>query len=646
MNDKQLLIVDDNTATRYAIRRRLESHGYQVLEAGTGTDGLALLSAHEIDALILDINLPDMSGFDIARLLRANERTALLPIVHVSAASIESGDIITGLDSGADAYLIHPIDPDVLLATLRTLLRVRQTEVALQEREAHFREIFHNISAPIAVIDSQFQIHEANHAFNRLVTDSSCRETLGHCFEPGQDDELDTVRARIRAGKRWTGTLKIRMHESVRLTQWQVAPYRSPDIAMVFVEDVTLRHQKEASQREQLATANDLLAQEVKERVRTEAQLLQARKMDSLGKLTGGIAHDFNNLLTNIIMSLQLLSERIEQGRPENLRRYAEGALASAQSGAALTHRLLAFARQQPLEARPVDINALLGSLEELLRRSIGKHIELGFDLVNGEAIAQADASQLEAAILNLVINARDALPQGGHIRISSEVVDSQADPELADGRYVKIVVHDDGIGIDAEVIDKVFDPFFTTKPIGHGTGLGLSMLYGFAGQSGGIARIRSEVGKFTEVSLLLPAAERVFTCEVPEAEVAGTGRTGHVLIVEDVVAVSAIIAERLTEAGYRCTQTDSVENALALLKGDAPIDILLTDVGLPKMNGRDLAEQARRLRPGLPVLFMTGYTEQARDRDSFVTHDMDILFKPFNVEELLNKFGRLLPSQ
>ncbi len=646
MSDRQLLIVDDNVATRYAMRRRLENHGFKVLEAGNGADGLALLAAQEIDALVLDINLPDMSGFDIARMLRADPKTALLPIVHVSAASIESGDIITGLDSGADAYLIHPIDPDVLLATLRTLLRVRQTEVALQQSEAHFREIFHNISAPIAVIDASFKIHEANRAFSRLITDARCGERLGDCFEAGQDDELEAVGARIRAGKRWTGTLKIRMHGSVRLTQWQVAPYRAPDIAMVFVEDVTIRHQKEVSQREQLATANDLLAQEVKERVRTEAQLLQVRKMDSLGKLTGGIAHDFNNLLTNIIMSLQLLTERIGEGRLDNLKRYADGALASAQSGAALTHRLLAFARQQPLEARPVDINALLGSLEDLLRRSIGKQVELSFDLAPGKAVAQADASQLEAAILNLVINARDALPGGGGIRISSAMIDSQDDPELPDGRYVKVSVHDNGIGIPADVIDKVFDPFFTTKPLGQGTGLGLSMLYGFAGQSGGVARIRSEVGEFTEVSLLLPAAEPAQEFVEPPASSRAIVRSGHVLIVEDVLAVSAIIAERLTEVGYQCTQTDSVENALSLLNGDTPIDILLTDVGLPRMSGRELAEAARHCRPELPVLFMTGYTEQARDRDSFVGENMDILFKPFNVEELLSKFGRLLPGQ
>ena len=646
MSEKQLLIVDDNAATRYAMRRRLENHGYGVLEAENGADGLARLVEHNIDALILDINLPDMSGFDIARRLRSDPRTALLPIIHVSAASIESGDIITGLDAGADAYLIHPIDPDVLLATLRTLLRVRETESALQERDAQFREIFYNISAPIAVIDSTFKVHESNRAFDRLIGDATSRQDLPSCVDAGQDDVLQTMQAGIQAGKRWSGTLRLRFQDAVRLTQWQIAPYRSPDIAMVFVEDVTVRYEQEASQREQLETANSMLANEVKERVRTEAQLLQARKMDSLGKLTGGIAHDFNNLLTNIIMSLQLLCERVDQGRTNDLKRYAEGALTSARSGAALTHRLLAFARQQPLEAKPVDVNRLLGSLEDLLRRTIGKHVSLELMLAPGEAVAQVDAGQLEAAMLNLAINARDALPEGGRIGITSSVLDVRHDAELADGRYVAVTVHDNGVGIAPDVLDKVFDPFFTTKPLGQGTGLGLSMLYGFAGQSGGAVRIRSAVGEYTEVTLLLPAShDDVQQIPAQPAPVSQPG-VGNVLIVEDVLAVSAVVAERLTEAGYHCTQTDNVENALALLRGDAPIDILLTDVGLPRMNGRVLAEEARRVRPALPVLFMTGYAEEARHREKFLATGMDILFKPFAVEDLLEKFSRLLHNR
>ncbi len=643
MTERCLLVVDDNAATRYSIRRRLESHGYRVLEAGNGADGLAMIETQPIDALILDINLPDMSGFDIARRLRAEPRTAVLPVIHVSAASIETSDIINGLDSGADAYLIHPIDPDVLVATLGTLLRVRDTEQALKEREEHFREIFENISAPIAVVDSSFRVHNQNRAFSRLV--ASCPgDSITSCMVDGQDELLDLIQERIKAGKRWTGTAKMHGRGSERITQWQVAPYRPPDLALIFVEDVTERLQKERSQQEQLATVSSQLQNEVRERERTEMQLLQAGKMDSLGKLTGGIAHDFNNLLTSVIMSLELIVERVAAGRHNEVKRYADAALQSAKSGAALTHRLLAFARQQPLEAKPVDLNGLIGSLDDFLRRTIDEGIELTLELAPQPVIAYADGSQLESALINLVINARDALPGGGHIWISTEVVDVKRDPELADGQYVALKVRDNGTGIEPEVLDRVFDPFFTTKPIGKGTGLGLSMLYGFAGQSGGIARVSSTVGQSTEVTLMLPAGQLPSEAAAPvKQSPSAAASCGHILVVEDIIAVSAVISERLTDAGYRCTQTDNVESALALLNGDSPIDLLLTDIGLPRMNGRELAEEARRVRPRLPVLFMTGYAESAKNRENFSEPGVDILLKPFSMDDLLDKLTRLM---
>ncbi|MEH6389197.1 MULTISPECIES: response regulator [Pseudomonas] len=644
MTKRRLLVVDDNAATRYSIRRRLEAHGYLVLEAGNGADGLALIDEESIDALILDINLPDMSGFDIARRLRADPRTAVLPVIHVSAASIETSDIINGLESGADAYLVHPIDPDVLLATLGTLLRVRDTERALKEREEHFREIFENISAPIAVVNSSFQVHNKNRAFSRLI--ASCPgDDISNCMADGQEDLLETVSARIKAGKRWTGTATMRGPFSERITQWQVAPYRPPDLALVFIEDVTERLQKERSQEQRLATVSHQLQHEVKVRERTEAQLLQAGKMDSLGKLTGGIAHDFNNLLTSVIMSLELITERVEAGRYGEIKRYADTALQSARSGAGLTHRLLAFARQQPLEARSIDVNALVGSLDDFIRRAIGENIQLVMELAPSPVVAYADGSQLESALINLVINARDALPNGGEICISTEVVTVERDPELADGRYAALKVRDNGIGIAPEVLDKVFDPFFTTKSVGKGTGLGLSMLYGFAGQSGGVARLCSEVGEFTEVMLLLPVGEEIHQAAEVEGNPARATTSGHILVVEDIIAVSAAITERLTDAGYQCTQTDNVESALALLHGDAPIDLLLTDIGLPRMSGHELADEARRVRPNLPVLFMTGYAESAKDRNQFSQPGTDILMKPFNLDELLAKLLRLMTS-
>ena len=639
----RLLIVDDNAATRYALRRRLDSHGYQVLEAGTGSEGLAKIRDEQIDALILDVNLPDMSGFDIVRLLRADSRTALLPVIHVSAASIQSDDVITGLDAGADAYLVHPVDADVLLATLRTLLRVRDTERALRESEARFREIFTHVSAPIAVLDAQLKVHECNHAFALLIQDNRNPDRLDECFAVGQRAELDQLRQHLAAGTRWKDTLVMQVQGQPRDTEWQLSPYREQGLCLAFVEDVTEHRHRERSHLALLDDANTQLAREVAEHARTEAQLLQLQKMDGLGRLTGGIAHDFNNLLTGIITSLELIRKRIDEGRTEKVRVYAEAALNSATSAASLTHRLLAFARQQPLDTRPVDVNQHVQSLEELLGRTIGERIDLRLHLSSQPAIALVDPVQLESAVLNLVINARDALPNGGHIWVDTATIRVDDDPNLADGSYVTISVRDDGVGIAPALLDKVFDPFFTTKPVGQGTGLGLSTIYGFARQSGGHVAIRSMTGRGTTVTLMLPASSQPAIVGTPRKPPGHRGAGEQVLIVEDMASVRQSVAEVLSDAGYRCTLAEDVEQALEHLRSEPGLELLLTDVGLPSMSGRELADMARLYRPTLPVLFMTGYAQTALDRQSFLGAGMDMLVKPFQIDDLLEKVRHML---
>lgn len=634
--DVRLLIVDDNDATRYALRRRLERHGYQVHEADTGGEGLALIANEQPDALILDVNLPDMSGFDIVRRLRADPLTALLPVIHVSAASIQTGDIITGLDAGADAYLIHPVDPDVLLATLRTLLRVRDTENALRESEARFREIFVNVSAPIAVLDANFKVHECNRAFTQLIEDNRNPQQLDECFADNQQAMLDELRLRLVAGERWQGLLNMRVHGQLRETEWQLSPYRAAGLSLVFVEDVTEHRHRERSHLAQLNDATSQLA-------RTEAQLLQVQKMDALGNLTGGIAHDFNNLLTGIITSLELIQKRVAASRLDKVQFYAEAALNSAMSAASLTHRLLAFARKQPLDTRPVDINERIGSLEELLMRTMGERIALKLELTTHPAIAMVDPGQLESALLNLVINARDALPHGGHVWITTYTARSSGDPNLADGSYVALAVRDDGTGIEHTLLDKVFDPFFTTKPLGQGTGLGLSSIYGFARQSGGNASIRSVAGRGTEVTIMLPASSDPVSVQASSIAVDLQGAGEHVLLVEDIASVRMFVAEVLEDAGYRCTQCGDVETAQMHLQDGARFDLLLSDIGLPYMDGRELARQARIQRPTLPVLLMTGYAAGAVNRQLFLDDSMDILLKPFQIHELLEKVKRTL---
>jgi CheY-like chemotaxis protein len=304
---------------------------------------------------------------------------------------------------------------------------------------------------------------------------------------------------------------------------------------------------------------------------------------------------------------------------------------------------LLAFARQQPLDTRAVDINAHVRSLEDLLRRTIGERIVLKLDLTSKAAIALVDSSQLESAILNLVINARDALPKGGTILINTYAMHSHGDAKLADGAYVALSVKDDGVGIDHSVIDKVFDPFFTTKPLGQGTGLGLSTIYGFARQSAGDVHIRSLVGHGTEVTLMLPAGTQLPVVAEPVSDALQPGAGEHILIVEDTASVRMFVNELLVDNGYNCTQAADIETALAILKSDASIDLLLSDVGLPQMSGRELADLARTWRPGLPVLFMTGYAENAVNRQRFLGEGMDMIIKPFQLNALLNCVKNIL---
>jgi DNA-binding response OmpR family regulator/nitrogen-specific signal transduction histidine kinase len=637
-----LLIVDDNAATRYAMRRTVERHGYSVMEAGTGSEGLEMIAANDFAGLILDVNLPDMSGFDIVRKLRETAETALLPVIHVSAASIETGDVITGLDNGADAYLIHPVDPDVLLATIRTLLRVRETEDALRESEARFREIFINIAAPIGVVDAHLKVLEANDAFLRLAGDAGCNDSLEDCFVPGQEALLDEMRRTLATRQRWRGDLSMHGVAGPRETEWRVTPYRD-DAGLVFIDDVTEQRHRERSQLEQIDTATTQLAIEIAERERSESQLLQAQKMDALGKLTGGIAHDFNNLLTSIITGIDLINRQVEAGRTEGVQRFADAALGSARRASALTHRLLAFARQQPLDAQATDVNDRVRSLEDMLRRTIGEHISLALDLGASPAIASVDANQLENAVINLVINARDAMNSQGEIRVTTSQVKIERDPELADGDYVMLTVSDNGGGIPANILDKVFEPFFTTKPLGQGTGLGLSMIYGFARQSGGHARIVSTVGKGTDVSLLLPATQGEVVPVTQRTAPMSGGRGERILVVEDTDSLRMMTEEILRRAGYECIATGDVEVALRLLRGDDGLDLLLTDVGMPGMNGRDLAEVARAWRPTLPVLFMTGYAENAMQRSRFLGTGMDMITKPFEIDGLLASVHAML---
>ncbi|MCX4216399.1 PAS domain-containing protein [Pseudomonas sp. MCal1] len=397
---------------------------------------------------------------------------------------------------------------------------------------------------------------------------------------------------------------------------------------------------------EQLAQANQRLQNEMFERERAEDALRHAQKMEAVGQLTGGIAHDFNNMLTGIIGSLDLMQRYIASGRTDEISRFTDAAVSSANRAAALTHRLLAFSRRQSLDRKTIDVNELVHSLEDLIRRTKGDPIELKLRLADHVWSVSTDVSQLENALLNLVINARDAMPDGGELLIETANVyldgnDITTLEPVKAGDYLMLAVSDNGTGMTPSVRSKAFDPFFTTKPIGQGTGLGLSMIYGFAQQSGGHVSLDSLPGQGTCVRLYLPRLhalepERPEIETVTETPTVATGET--VVVVEDDPAVRMLVMDLLKELGYHAHEAEDAKGALPLLESDLRVDLLVTDVGLPGMNGRQMAEIARQHRPGLKVLFMTGYAQKAAERQGFLEDGMDMVAKPFSIEQLAGK--------
>ena len=418
---------------------------------------------------------------------------------------------------------------------------------------------------------------------------------------------------------------------------------------------LALETQVNARTRE-LTEANARLKAEADERGRVEEALRQSLKMEAVGQLTGGLAHDFNNLLAGISGSLQMMGARLSQGRASEIGRYVEAAMTSVDRAAALTHRLLAFSRRQTLYPKPTDVNKLIGDMQELFSRTVTSDIQIETKLAAELWPTLCDPNQLENALLNLVINARDAMPEGGHILIETansvfpNARGNLQDPhyaEVPDGEYMGLFVTDSGTGMTPAVIARAFDPFFTTKPTGQGTGLGLSMIYGFVEQSGGHMRLRSEKDRGTSVSIYLPRYRGVteglkITDQAIKLAPAESGAV--VLLVEDEPAVRLVMADSLVDTGYTVLEAESGQAGLRLALSSARIDLLVTDVGLPGgMNGRQLADAVRQHRPDLKVLFVTGYDETAALESGLMDQGMAILTKPFMLEAFSLKVQSLI---
>ena len=541
-------------------------------------------------------------------------------------------------------------DQQIQRASIRARIVAVSAAAAVDFRDA---EAAREVLRPYAV-DGATRVAALYDTEGRLLTGLSWR---GSTVPPDlasvpQTQTLARGLASIESGGRRIGSALI-VHEiepfSRRLSRYALitvlAIMASTVVLMFGLAQAALRRANR-----KLQDTNDALIEQIAQRERVESDLRQTQKMESIGQLTGGIAHDFNNMLAIVIGNLDI-AERRFASNPERARTAIGNALEGADRAASLTKRLLAFARRSPLQPQTIDANQLVASMSDLLRRTLGETVSVQTVLAGGLWRTHADPGQLENAVLNLCVNARDAMEGRG--RLTIETLNAHLDDEycrlhdgIAAGQYVGIVVSDNGPGMPTEVLERAFEPFFTTKDVGKGTGLGLAQVYGFARQSGGHVKIYSELHQGTSVKIYLPRSEApsnivatpVAITELPR------GRPGDIiLVVEDEDQVRRMSLAALEELGYQTLQAADGEQALVLLRERSDIRLLFTDVVMPGINGRQLADQARLVRPGLPVLFTTGYTRNAIIHNGVVDSDALFISKPFTLEQLAYKLNAAL---
>jgi len=515
--------------------------------------------------------------------------------------------------------------------------QIEERTARLVSREVLIKTVYNHSSEYHTVLveteTGQFRYEEGNPALLRLYN-REWDEVIGHTIEDLFDAET---------------AAELTAHMKACLSSGQPYRYERRNGESIVEAVATPVPAEDGNARRLVISARD-----VTESRNLEQQLRQSQKMEAVGQLTGGLAHDFNNLLTGITGSLELMERRFEQRRLGEIDRYLSAAKGAAKRAAALTHRLLAFSRRQTLDPKPTNVNALAAGMEDLIRRTVGPEITVEVVAAIGLWRTLVDPHQLENALLNLCINARDAMPHGGRLTVetANRWLDARGGRErdLAPGQYVSLCVSDNGTGMPEAVIARAFDPFFTTKPLGEGTGLGLSMVYGFARQSGGQARIYSQVGKGTMVCLYLPRCAAHDEPGAAQAQMLPLEPARHgetVLVVDDEQTVRMLVTDVLEELGYAAIEAEDGNAGLQILESKRHIDLLITDVGLPGgMNGRQLADAGAALRPGLKILFITGYAENAVIGDGHLKPGMHVLTKPFAMDTLANRISGILTER
>jgi len=616
----RVLVVDDTEASRYSVARHLRHAGYTVDEADSGLRAIALVEESRPDLVVLDVMLPDISGFEVARRLRGDDRFSRIPILHLSASFTDPESLAAGLDSGADGYLTHPVEPVVLLASIRSLIRARAAEAEAIAAGEAWRATFHAITDGVCVVDDQARVTRWNDAFATFVGADGIAGRAIADLVPGLHANPEPPFLMGPDGLPPQATELAIDGRSVRVTAQAMSEAEGPPRHTVCVlTDVT----KQRS---------------------AELRVQQVQRLEVAGQLAGGIAHEINNMMTVILGLTEFLARDDEL--PATHQRDLAGVRKAADRAADMARQLLAFSRRQVLQPRLVDVNTAIAGMSRLLRQLMGADREVTLTLSPEAGFVFADDAQLEQAILNLALNARDAMPAGGHFTISTTLARLDAkfaarypDIDVRSGDYAHIALVDDGEGMTSETLDKVFEPFFTTKPVGQGTGLGLATVYGIVKQSNGYVWADSVPGKGTTFHVYLPQAAGASAAGAAlEPTERPTRGSGTIIVVDDEPMVRALARRALEAYGYTVLEAEDGGEALRILGAEegAGVALVLADLVMPVMGGRELGIRLKDLRPGLPILFMSAHTGDELARRRLLSPGIWFLQKPFTPDELV----------
>jgi PAS domain S-box-containing protein len=628
-----MLNVDDDAVARSAVSQVLLRAGFDVQEAASGEE--ALLLDKKPDLALLNVHLGGgMDGLELCRRLKANPATALLPVMLISAIFVSAEDHVRALEGGADGYLTAPIDPAELVAQVKALLRVWRAEEAQRAVESRFRAIIEKSFDAVVLVAADGTLLYASPSQYRVLG-STPEEWEGRdSFElvhPEDRPEVVRLFAALLARPGGSdGTVHRALHKD---GSWRWLETRGTNL----LDDSAVR-------------AVVINYRDITEQRQLEEQLRQSQKMEAVGQLAGGVAHDFNNLLTVINGCGDLLLDDL---RPDDPHRHLIAEMRKAgERAAALTRQLLAFGRKQVLAPKVLDLNGVVSEMGKLLRRTIGEDIELVLHLQPGLAPVRADPGQMEQVILNLAVNARDAMPQGGRLVIqtgNAEATESYARSHagVAVGSYVLLEMRDSGCGMSPDVKARIFEPFFTTKGIGKGTGLGLSVVHGVVSQSGGHIEVASEPGSGTSFRIYLPRSEPNGQSTPSDAEVKVAPRGSEtVLLVEDEEAVRDVNHRILVRGGYAVLEArDGKEAVRVAARHRGSIHLLVADVVMPRMGGRQLAEYLSALHPEMKVLYVSGYPDDAVVGHGIWEGEVHFLQKPFSPSILARKVREVLDA-